>query len=252
MDKQDILKNFGLNEKEAKTYLAILELGSSTIKPIALKAGVKRTSIYNFIDRLIELGLVSQTKIRNRTRYSAASPEKLMEMEKERLRNIQNSLPEFFSIYNASSIKPRIQYFEGPEQMKNIVREEPSCHKECLYVWAGAPALEMIGGPKFMAEIDKERIRKGVIVKAIRFKKQDLRFETSAQGTKYLRQLRFGPEKYMPAMSMGIYDTGKVSFFSSKFEGFGIMIESRELEQLMRTFHELLWAKSKEAKPGEG
>jgi hypothetical protein len=53
-------------------------------------------------------------------------------------------------------------------------------------------------------------------------------------------------------MAMGIYDTGKVGLFSTKQEGFGILIESRELQQTMTVFHRLLWEKSKEAKPGEG
>lgn len=252
MEKEELLGNLGLNEKEAKTYLAVLELGSSTIKPIATKAGVKRTSIYNFIDKLVGQGLITQAKVRNRTQYSALSPERLLELQKEKLSHVQKTLPELLSLFNNSYTKPKIQYFEGAEQMKNIVREEPRCSKECLYIWAGAPGLEMIGGARFMTEIDKDRIRKGVIVKTIRFKKQDLRFETSAHGTKYLRQLRFGPDKFKPTMSMGIYDSGKVSFFSSKKESFGILIESKELEQLMRVFHELLWVKSKEAKPGEG
>lgn len=252
MEKEKILVNWGLQEKEAKAYLALLELGSSTIKPIADKSGIKRTSIYNFIDRLVELGLVTQTKVNNRLRYSAISPERLLEIEKEKLRNIQNTLPEFLGLYNFSVKKPKIQYFEGPEQMKNIVREELRCLKECLYIWTGAPIIEMIGGAKFMAEIDRQRIEKGVEVKTIRFRKQDVPYKFSITGPKFLRQLRWGPDNLNLSMSMGIYDTGKVSFFSSKFEGFGIVIESKELEQLMRIFHQLLWEKSRPAKPGEG
>lgn len=248
MDKEKILVNFGLHEKEAKTYLALLELGSSTIKPLADKAVVKRTSIYNFIDRLLELGLITQIKIHNRMHYTAVSPERLLEMEKERLRNIQNTLPEFLSVFNSLTTKPKIQYFEGPEQMKNIVREELKCFKECLYIWTGAPIIEMIGGGKFMAEIDRQRIEKKVVVKTIRFRKQDIAYKFSDPGPKFLRELRWGPDNLNLSMSMGIYDTGKVSFFSSKFEGFGIVIESKELEQLMRVFHQLLWEKSKDAK----
>lgn len=245
MDKEKILVNLGLHEKEAKTYLAILELGSSTIKPIADKAGVKRTSIYNFIDHLVKLGLVTQAKIHNRWHYSAISPERLLEIEKDKLRNLQNTLPEFLSIYNLLTTKPKIQYFEGSEQMKNIVREELRCSKECLYIWTGAPIIEMIGGENFMSEIDRERIEKKIEVKTIRFRKQDVAYKLSDPGPKFLRQLRWGPENLNLSMSMGIYDTGKVSFFSSKFEGFGIVIESGELEQLMRVFHKLLWEKSK-------
>jgi hypothetical protein len=53
-------------------------------------------------------------------------------------------------------------------------------------------------------------------------------------------------------MTMGIYDTGKVGFLSTKNEGFGILIESPEFMETMMVFHKLLWEKSKEGKPGEG
>ena len=113
MEKEQILNNLGLSEKEAKTYLAILELGSSTIKPIADKAGIKRTSIYNFIDRLVELGLISQTAIRNRTHYLVLPPDRLLQLQKENLSAVENAIPEFMGLFNFSGSKPKIQYFEG-------------------------------------------------------------------------------------------------------------------------------------------
>jgi len=74
MIKEELLNEAGLSDKEAKAYLAILEMGSSTIKPISARAGIKRTSVYNFIDHLIELGLVSKSILRGRTYYQATSP----------------------------------------------------------------------------------------------------------------------------------------------------------------------------------
>ena len=252
MEKQEILKNLGLNDKEASTYLAILELGSSTIKPIADKAAVKRTSVYNFIDRLVKMGLITQAQIHNRMHYQALPPSRLLEMQKQNVVAIEGLLPEFMGMYNFSGKKPKVQYFEGPEQVKNIIREELSCQNEALYIWTGRDILEMIGGQKFMGEIDRQRILKGIFIKTIRFRDKDVRYPYSAHGTKYLRQLRFAPNDINIPMAMGIYDTGKVGFFSTKHEGFGILIESLELQQTMTVFHKLLWEKSKEAVPGEG
>lgn len=252
MDKIELLKKIGLNEKEAKVYLAILELGSATIKPIATRAGVKRTSIYYFIDHLVELGLISQIAIKGKMHYKALPPTRLVDLEQEQLQMTQNLLPEFMSVFNTAGGKPRINYYEGPEQMKNIVREEPRCQKEVLYIWPGVDIMEMIGGTKFMEEIDQGRMKRGVMIKVIRFKEKDVTFKTSAHGTKYMREMRFAPPNVHLTMGIGIYDTVKVGFFSSQKEGFGILIESEELTQAMRIFHQLLWEKSTPAKPGEG
>ncbi len=252
MEKEEFLNNLGLNEKEAKTYMAILELGLSTIKPIADKAQVKRTSVYNFIGQLVNKGLISQAKIRNRMYYKALPPSRLLDLQKQNLEAVQELLPEFMGLFNASIKKPKIEYFERPEQVKNIVREELRCQRQALYIWTGRDILDMIGGPKFMGEIDRQRIQKGVFIKTIRFRDKDVAYPYSAQGTKYLRQLRFAPKGITIPMAIGIYDTGEVGLFSTKHESFGILIESQEFMQTMTVFHQLLWEKSSEGKPGEG
>lgn len=252
METAELLQNIGLNEKESKTYLSILELGSCTIKPIADKANVKRTSVYNFIERLVSMGLISQAKIRNRMHYQALPPTRLLEIQKQNLMSVEKLLPELMGMFNASVKKPKIQYFEGSDQIKNIIKEELRCHNQALYIWTGKDILEMIGGSRFMGEIDRQRIAKGIFIKTIRFKNKDIPYPYSAHGTRYLRQLRFAPKNINIPMAMGIYDTGKVGFFSTRQEGFAILIESAELQQTMTVFHQLLWEKSKEAKPDEG
>jgi len=249
-----ILESLGLSEKEALTYQAILELGSSTIKPVADRSGVKRSSIYNFIDRLVEMGLITQTTQRGRTHYQALPPSRLVDLQRERLSAVERALPQFMSMFNMADHKPRIHYFEGPEQIKNIPREEPLCHKEMLYIWPNAESTEMMGGKDFMIKIDHERRAAGVFIRCIRLHdpKENL-FETSLHGTEHMRQIRFAPEGTIPfTMGMGIYDTGKVSLFSSAKENFGILIESKELEALMRVLFESWWEKCVPGKPGQG
>ncbi len=252
MTKGELLSQIGLSEKEARTYLAVLELGSSTVKPISDRAGVKRTSIYNFIDRLIALGLISKVKIRGRNQYRAESPARILKLQRERLSEFEKALPEFMGMFNLLGQKPRMSYFEGHEQVRNIVREEPLCKKEACYIWPGVDVIEMVGGKAFMSEIDRQRIAAGVQVKTIRFRAKDVPYLRSAHGPKFLRELRFAPDNTNITMGMGIYDTGKVGFFSSRHESFGILIESKELEQLIRSLWQLLWTRSTPARPGEG
>ena len=56
----ELLNKLGLNQKEANVYMACLELGSGTIKELSEKSGVKRTSIYNFLEELKQKGLITQ------------------------------------------------------------------------------------------------------------------------------------------------------------------------------------------------
>lgn len=67
---QDLLR-IGLTEGESKVYLALLELGSSTVGPIVKKAGVAYSNVYDILNRLIDKGLVSYI-IKQKTKYFQA------------------------------------------------------------------------------------------------------------------------------------------------------------------------------------
>jgi len=254
MDTELLLKDIGLTDKEAKTYLAILELGSSTIKPIALRAGVKRTSIYNFIDHLVELGLISQAEIRGRTHYKAEPPEKLLDIQNRRLRTLEHSMPQFLSLYNDMGSKPRISYFEGPEQVRNLANEGLNCKDEILYIWPGPELTEITGGKRFWNEFSLRRIEKNIGVKLVRFQGKDSLWDASASGLEYLRETRWAPKELENTVDMGvaIYDNGKVGLFAPDRDSYGILIESQSYERTMRMLFNFLWIASKAAKPGEG
>ena len=54
MELIEVLNKTGLHEKEAKVYLALLELGTADVSDIAAKAGVKRPTSYLVLDELKE------------------------------------------------------------------------------------------------------------------------------------------------------------------------------------------------------
>lgn len=97
-DEMFNLLKIGLTEGEAKVYLALSEVGSSTVGPIVKKSRVAYSNIYDILNRLIEKGIVSFI-IKNKTKYfQAASPSNLIQyldkkeeqivQEKEALRKI--------------------------------------------------------------------------------------------------------------------------------------------------------------------
>jgi sugar-specific transcriptional regulator TrmB len=65
------LTKLGLTEGEAKVYLALLKLGSSTVGPIVKKSKVAYSNIYEVLERLISKGLVSFIK-KEKTKYFQA------------------------------------------------------------------------------------------------------------------------------------------------------------------------------------
>src|SRR3989344_2574665 len=118
------LLKIGLTEGEAKVYLALSELGSSTVGPIVKKSKVAYSNIYEILNRLIEKGIVSFI-IKNKTRdFQAASPSNLIQyldkkqeqiiQEKEALEKI---LPDLEKLREAKS-KQEAEVFIGKKGLR--------------------------------------------------------------------------------------------------------------------------------------
>jgi sugar-specific transcriptional regulator TrmB len=85
------LREAGLTEGEAKVYLALLELGSSTTGPIVEKSGVARCIIYQLLDRLAQKGLVTHITKEKTRHFQAASPASIMDYIAERKKKLEES-----------------------------------------------------------------------------------------------------------------------------------------------------------------
>jgi len=111
----DLLK-IGLTEGEAKVYVALSELGSSTVGPIVQKSGVAYSNVYDILNRLIEKGIVSFI-IKAKTKYfQAVSPSNLfdyLEDKEKEIINQKNSL---------KKILPELEKLQGvkPQQSAEI------------------------------------------------------------------------------------------------------------------------------------
>ena len=74
MNVEQQLIQFGLTKSQANVYLALLKLGQTTILEIAKETKLKRASIYNYIEELINLGLVSKIPIGTKIYFKAENP----------------------------------------------------------------------------------------------------------------------------------------------------------------------------------
>lgn len=243
--KTELIQNIGLSDKEASVYLAILNLGEASIVQIARLAQIKRTSIYYFIDHLVELDLIERIIKKGNTTYRASTPQKLVDLQQKRLEQTKGLLPEIMNIFNTSQHKPHVNYYEGYGEVKNVLMEEARCQKEALYIWPGKNILGMIGGKSFLEMLDSMRREHNVSLKVIVFPESETIFRGSEYGQEHKREARMAPQELEIPMAIAIYDTGKVGFISSEKETFGLLIESREVYLSMKILWQVLWKVSK-------
>lgn len=127
--RTELLK-YGLSQKEADVYLALMELGYATVQQIAQKSAVNRATTYIIVDSLIDKGLVSTFEKEKKTFYAAENPENLMnylaaqEREyKEKRNELQRVLPDLLGIFNLAQNKPAVKYYEGKEAFQTMYKE---------------------------------------------------------------------------------------------------------------------------------
>lgn len=89
-----ILEDLGLTSSEIKTYLTLLELGSSTAGPLLEKSSLQNSVVHRALNSLIEKGLVHYVLEGKRKIYQASDPSYFNIYIDEKKRRFQEILPE--------------------------------------------------------------------------------------------------------------------------------------------------------------
>ncbi|MFT4311482.1 MAG: TrmB family transcriptional regulator [Candidatus Woesearchaeota archaeon] len=84
------LRRFDLTDGESKAYLALSELGPSTVGPIVKKASIAYANIYDVLRRLQNKGLVSYITKGKAKVFSAAPPDELKNMLVQKQKKLED------------------------------------------------------------------------------------------------------------------------------------------------------------------
>lgn len=113
MKGSELLKYVGLDEKESKVYLTLLDLGPSNMSAIAKKTGIYRPILYKLIPTLEARGVISRVIKKKRHLYAAESPEKLKELFDVASKTLDGAMPDLMRMYLPKGKQPVIKFFEG-------------------------------------------------------------------------------------------------------------------------------------------
>ena len=248
----DELKKIGLSENEAKVYLALLDLGNSTAQQIAQKASVNRATTYVQLESLMKMGLVTSFERASarkngaeKTFFRAEDPEhlkKIIEREKnaaeEREKHLEKIMPSLANLFLEAGERPRVRFFEGAEGLK-IMQDEflKTKSKEVLSITSTDDILKVF--PKHPEEYTPKRVKLEIHSKLIYTSSRGAFLKASDEAL--LREAKFIPREQFPVPAeISIYGD-IVAIDVAKEKPFGVIIESREIAESMKTFFSLAW-----------
>ncbi|HLD31828.1 MAG TPA: helix-turn-helix domain-containing protein [Patescibacteria group bacterium] len=242
----DYLKKLGLSDKEAKTYLATLEIGSGTIKNIADKAGLKRPTTYLIVDNLTKLGLLSQSPQQQNRCYFAENPEKLRSILREKERVYQEAIPFLRSIYSREQTnnRPSVRIYEGEDAMRQMYLDTIWKTKEEVWFFSSIQKLnEAI--PGLLTEWTDHVYKQGIKTKElINPTPVDIKYAQYVENERLgEQQIRIIPSsskfKFVSADNVLFEDKIIMSVFTDKL--FTTVIQSQALTDTFRALFENAW-----------
>lgn len=249
MALQQDLQKIGLSDKEAKVYLAALELGPSAVQKIAQKAKVNRGTTYSILDSLINKGLASTFEQEGKTVYISNPPEALksiFEIRKKEIEETQNYfeslLPQLKLITNIKSDKPTIKFFEGKQGLLNCFQEFYLAGKEAnepVRIFYNLDLLNSLFTEKELIEFRKVRLKTNIKSKAI-YRSHIKRKSTSTDG----ERIRITDKNFQIQSDVSIYsDRIMIASLGKNFSA--ILIRNTEIATTLKTMFDLAWIGAK-------
>lgn len=234
------LQEIGLNEKEAKVYLASLELGQSVVQDIAKKADLNRATAYFIIDNLMKRGLMSSFHHGKKQFFVAADPDKLIDIasqEKQRIEKregiLKKLLPQLQSINNKITDKPVVRYYEGKEGLITVTEEFLKSAGDIAYMIYPVDKVNNLLTKEDRESLRKKRLDKNIKTEVI-YTYENGVLQNSSDGTR----IKIPHDKFPISCDIAIYGD-KVRIASLEDKLVGIIIEDKNIAETLRSIFKL-------------
>ena len=242
------LQQLGLSEKESKVYLALLQLGCSSVRKISKQSDVNRGTTYDILKSLITQGLVTYQNKGKSQFFIAESPDKFNEFvenkEKKLLTiksKITETVPLLKAITNNFDNKPVTKLYKGYQGVSVILHDvlenvNKKFGNEYYVFSSAATAMNKLMYHDFK-DFTLERIRRKIFVKAIAIGDRGEK-KSSLSERKFLVK---NPKKSSPTYIL-VY-ANKTAYISldNKNQLVGVLIEDPSIYSTNKIVFNGLW-----------
>lgn len=243
------LVEFGLNEKEAKVYLALLELEIANVQEIAKAAGVNRSSAYVTLESLKKRGLVALSDDKKVRQYLATSPEALLHLAQDNaskqlnIRNkIEEIVPNLKALYKGLKKKPVVRVYEGKEGILASFRETLDTKERVMRVYSSPGNIGPYVADHIPAYI-AERYKRGIKMFGIH-PNNEVNRELEKHLPENDDEYYLIPDPNRKTADLAIFDN-KITYMSSESAEIAVTIESREMADVMKLIFDLAFKEAK-------
>lgn len=237
------LIQFGLTNKEAVVYTAMLVGGEMTAEDISKQAKLNRSTTYVQLKQLMEDGLASTFKRGKKTFFAAESPRNLeriinkkSEVIEKQKADVMLLVPELLRVYGTGGERPVVRVFEGKEGLTTMRYEMLNSKPEDVRIITSIDQMRKIFSPDELAAFSELRESMKIKSRVLYFIELEenvtpFKFQELKRVTK--DQLPFGADMYIYGDS--------VSYATTEQSVTGVTITNKDVANTMRALFESSW-----------
>lgn len=243
------LKQFGLNDNEAKTYLALLKMGQSSISKLGLEILIPRTTLYYSIKGLKEKGFIFE-RIKGKKRYfSPRQPNFLTKKALDQLgraqvvnENVGDLIISLKKITNDLPSYVKVEHYEGKQGVWEVFEKILRSNRDSLWFGFGENCLKYYDFDFFLNNFSKKRRQYGktksysILPASDKFAIVKKREDTDFQEIKFLDKNK--------ESNAGLCVFGdNIAIFSYEENITATIIAGRSISEIVRLMFFMIWDK---------
>lgn len=241
MQLTDVLKNLGLNEKQAKVYLSLIQFGQATGYAIAEATNMKKPTVYVVLEDLRMKGLVRKIPNAKRQIFEAKSPDEFLAQTQENLDRAKSALPQLLAL-TKSEQNPKSYLYEGVRGIEEAMELhlDKMAGKELVGFYAQASGI-----PKDLFSVFE---RYNAKMKKLNVKSRG--FVPDHPSLKAYREHDKEFNRMMKVVSFDMFSSNNVVEIGENFVKIisfhdlnAIIIESKDIARTFRQIFEMIWKK---------
>lgn len=236
------LELIGLDEQHTKVYLSMLTMGNTTVQEIALATGLKRPTVYTYLDNLITNGLVSRVQIDKKTYFKATHLDTVTHKVENAYKKYKEDLPLLLQIASGVQGKPRIEILEGEQGILQAY-EDMSTAKN-FRIWSDLGKVHKFFNTHFQIIADNIRKREITSREILAPSKENIKSSkhfAHLAGPTY--SVRVSPLDGIMNDSI-IYDDTVTLFRIHDFNMYVVRIKDSTIASTLSTLFDLAWKSS--------
>jgi len=235
-----ILEEFGLSNAEARTYIALLELGSTTSGKLIDKTKLQSSTIYHILGALIEKGIVSYIYKGKTKFFQAEKPEIFLTQIDDKKRKLNSILPELKERQLIGQQPQTAKVYEGVKGLRSAFYDIlATLDKGDTYYFFTAPKNKLFYErlSTFFRNYHLKRSEKGIKVKGLTTKDSRNIINNIIKGIPHT-QIRF-IDDFAPT-GIVIYGNKMITWEWQDVPT-AIVIESQPITESYKKFFESKW-----------